>query len=98
MTRWPIARFRLSGLMSDQKPHPPSDHSRYDRPVTLGPHVTGCVPRNTARTRVISHCLKVSPANISLTTSKIPYGHWLARLRFPSPLQSFRIESIWSRT
>ena len=67
-------------------------HYTYDKPVVMGPQIIRLRPAPHSRTRVISHSLKVSPANHFVNHQQDPYGNWLSRFVFPEPVRELKIE------
>jgi uncharacterized protein (DUF2126 family)/transglutaminase-like putative cysteine protease len=67
-------------------------HYTYDQPVMMGPQIIRLRPAPHSRTRVISHSLKVSPAEHFVNHQQDPYGNWLSRFVFPEPVRELKIE------
>lgn len=67
-------------------------HYKYDRPVFLAPQIIRLQPAPHSRARVLSHSLKVSPANHFENIQQDPYGNFQTRIVFPEPVSELRIE------
>ncbi|WP_172296044.1 DUF2126 domain-containing protein [Pseudoruegeria sp. HB172150] len=67
-------------------------HYKYDRPVNLGPQIIRLRPAPHSRTPVLSHSLKVTPANHFVNHQQDAYGNWQARFVFPEPVRELKIE------
>ncbi len=67
-------------------------HYKYDRPVSLSPQIIRLKPAPHSRTRVVSHSLRVSPANHFVNVQQDPYGNWLSRHVFTDMVRELKIE------
>jgi uncharacterized protein (DUF2126 family)/transglutaminase-like putative cysteine protease len=57
----------------------------YDRPVEFGPHVVRLRPAPHCRTPILSHTLRVTPAEHFINWQQDPFGNFQARLVFLKP-------------
>ncbi|MBA4188232.1 MAG: IMP dehydrogenase [Planctomycetaceae bacterium] len=64
---------------------------KYDRPVTLMPHVVRLRPAPHARTPILSYSLKVEPSEQFLNWQQDPYSNYLARLVFTKPANELTV-------
>jgi uncharacterized protein (DUF2126 family)/transglutaminase-like putative cysteine protease len=64
---------------------------RYDRLVTLEPHVVRLRPAPHCRTPIVSYSLSVEPADHFLNWQQDPYSNYGARLVFTKPARSFSV-------
>ena len=65
---------------------------RFDRLVTIHPHVVRLRPAPHSRTRIESYSLTVEPADHFINWQQDPQANYLARLVFPKPTTFFRVE------
>ncbi|HTU18034.1 MAG TPA: transglutaminase family protein [Gemmataceae bacterium] len=65
---------------------------RYDRLVTLDPHVVRLRPASHCRTPILSYSLTIQPTQQFLNWQQDPYSNYLARLVFDKPTRTLRVE------
>jgi uncharacterized protein (DUF2126 family)/transglutaminase-like putative cysteine protease len=64
---------------------------RYDRLVTLAPHVIRLRPAPHSRTPVLSYSLRVSPAEHFVNWQQDPFGNFLARIVVPEKCRELSV-------
>ena len=65
---------------------------RYDRRVSLGPHIIRLRPAPHCRTPILAYSLKVLPKNHFINWQQDPQSNYLARLVFPEPATELLVE------
>src|SRR5436190_4909994 len=67
-------------------------HYKYDRPVTMAPHIVRLRPAPHARTPIHAYSLRVTPKDHFLNWQQDPYSNYLARLVFAKPATELKVE------
>ncbi len=65
---------------------------KYDRAITLSPHVIRLRPAPHARTPIQAYSLKITPENHFINWMQDPFGNYEARLVFPEKTTEFSFE------
>jgi uncharacterized protein (DUF2126 family) len=65
---------------------------RYDRLVSLSPHVIRLRPAPHSRTPIVSYSLKVRPEKHFINWQQDPFGNYLARLVFPEKTRELMVD------
>ena len=67
-------------------------HYRYDRAVSLSPHVVRLRPAAHTRTPIKAYTLRVRPEKHFINWQQDPFGNYLARLVFPEKTRELYVE------
>ncbi len=67
-------------------------HYRYDRLVSLSPHLVRLRPAPHCRTPITAYSLKITPEQHFLNWQQDPFGNFLARLVFPEKTRELAVE------
>jgi uncharacterized protein (DUF2126 family) len=65
---------------------------RFDRRVTLGPHLVRLRPAPHSRTPILGYTLAITPGKHFINWQQDPFGNYLARLVFPEATREFSVD------
>jgi uncharacterized protein (DUF2126 family)/transglutaminase-like putative cysteine protease len=65
---------------------------KYDRPVSLSPHIFRLRPAPHSRTPIEAYSIKIKPENQFFNWQQDPFGNYLARLIFPEKTTELSID------
>ena len=66
-------------------------HYKYDRRVSMSPHIVRLRPAPHCRTNILSYSLKIEPENHFINWQQDPFANYLARLVFPEQMTEFKV-------
>ena len=67
-------------------------HYKYDKPISLSPHMVRLRPAPHSRTPIESYSMKITPENHFINWQQDPYGNYVARIVFPDKVKEFGID------
>jgi transglutaminase-like putative cysteine protease len=67
-------------------------HYRYEKAISLGPHIKQLRPALRCRTPILSYALDVTPSEHLLNWKLDPHHNHLARLLFPQKTSEFVVD------
>jgi len=66
-------------------------HYKYDRRVSMSPHIVRLRPAPHCRSNILSYSLKVEPEGHFINWQQDAFANYLARLVFPEPTTEFKV-------